>query len=359
MSSNASRTVVLVATHAALFWGGYRFATRPANAGKPLSSSSSQPSELSETAPTNSLSAEMTARSAAGGGSPRRSSMGTFSELLLRLSHDLETLDTAQLIKALGQLQEQPGGVERLLSQQLMMTRLAQIDPLIALSYAGSLGGEQRKTSEMTVLGTWTKSDPLGAAGYFSEHADDFGVLDSGQRGAAETIASQWAQADPTAALQWAQSLAEEVRGDALTPIITRLGAQNRDRAIEAINASTEGSQRTEMLQALVSDRGRVAPKETADWVRAFPSTEDQGNAASSLVTSWIQSDLPAAADWVKSLGQGPVRDDALRSLLDAPQLRQAPEMAALWASSIEDDTLREEVLNIIAIRWELLGPQP
>ena len=354
MSTSNSRTVVLIATHAALFWGGYRFATRQGTHEMPPVATNPEPAAIPELARTNPVPATAQGRS----GKSRPGGMSPFSDLLQSLSRDLETMDSAQLIKALAGLQDQPPGVERLLSQQLMMTRLAQIDPLMALSYAGALSEDQRRTSESTVLGTWTKTAPVGAAAYFTQHADDFGLLDAGQRGAAETIAAQWAQTNPTAALQWAQGLPEEVRADAMAPIITRLSAQNPDRAIAVINASAEGSQRTEMLQSLVTERGRLAPQETADWVRGIPDAQDQGNAAASLVNSWMQTDIASAAEWVKSLGEGPVRDAAVRTLLESPQLRQSPELAALWASSIEDDALREQVFNIIAVRWDVLGPQ-
>lgn len=262
-----------------------------------------------------------------------------------------------ELVEGLHEVSGRPPGPERLFSQQLMLGRLTEIDPQLALGFANTLTGTDRETSTLTVLSTWTRLDPEAASTHFQENLADFGAMDNSERLAARTIAAQWAAENPADAFEWAKSLPEEVRLDALAPAIASLSLQDTDRVITAINERDPGYERTEMISQVAKERGREMPQETAAWVNGLTDPEEQSGAAGALVSSWASRDLNAAAQWVRSLPSGTTRDAAVRALLDGTTFRQDPGLALRWTDSIHDPSLRREIAGSIVSRWEVLDP--
>lgn len=262
-----------------------------------------------------------------------------------------------ELVEALHEVSGRPPGPERLFSQQLMLGRLTEVDPQLALGFANTLSGTDRETSTLTVLSTWTRLDPEAASAHFQQNLADFGAMDNSGRVAARTIAAQWAADNPLDAFEWAKGLPEEVRIDALAPAIASLSLQDTDRVITAINERDPGYERTEMISQVAKERGREMPQETAAWVSGLTDPEEQSGAAGALVSSWASRDLNSAAQWVRSLPAGTTRDAAVRALLDATTFRQDPGLALRWTDSIHDPSLRRELAGSIVSRWEILDP--
>lgn len=282
---------------------------------------------------------------------------GSLRQRLWEASEGLEAMDSSQLLRRLREMAAQPASPETPLLQGLVTAELAERDPQMALSFAASLAAEQRPAAEQLALSVWMKHDPAAASAYFTEHLDDFGVLSAGQRAAAGSIAAQWAQSDPHAARRWAEELPEEVRVEALVPIMAELGRTHPEEVVEAINAAEPGYERSQLMAALVSERAGQVPQATAAWVLGIGDPSEQSEAASTLARTWAKSDLTSAAGWAAALSPGPARDAAINSLLEVPAFRQDPGIAEAWAASIEDRALREAALQRVASRWQILGP--
>jgi hypothetical protein len=266
-------------------------------------------------------------------------------------------LSADQLLKALQDLSNQPTGPEKLFSQQLMLTRLTEMDPALALSVTSQLPSPENLTGELSVLSTWSRLDPASAAAFFQENSSDFGVFDARQRAAARTIAEQWSQTDPLEAFEWASRLPEEVRLDALAPAISQLSLNQSDRIIEAINQREPGAERTEMIAQVAGERAQHAPHQTAEWATQLTELEERDSATAAVVSRWAKQDLRAAAQWVRSLSPGASRDAALRALLDSSAFRRDPSAAMQWTTAIRDEAVRRETIASIVNRWEVLDP--
>lgn len=262
-----------------------------------------------------------------------------------------------QVLESLRALTTEPMGPEKTFSQQLLLSRLTEIDPMLALSYASSLPAPDNQTSELNILGTWARLDPVAAATHFVENANDFGILNDRQRAAARTIAQQWAQTNPLEAFEWANRLPEEVQIDALGPVIAKLSLTQSDRVIEAINERPPGPERTEMITQMAAERTHHAPQQTADWAANLTDPEERDEATAAVVARWANTDLSAAATWVRSQPAGPTRDTALRSLLESASFRENPALALRWTDSIQDENSRQEVVASIVNRWEVVDP--
>ncbi len=276
---------------------------------------------------------------------------------IARVGRRLEGLDAEGVLKALRELSIAPPGMERSLDQQIMVGRLAELQPGTALGYAASITGEARKAAEVTAMSTWIDQDPAASSQYFATHLNDFGFLEERQREVAGAMAARWARTDPTASLAWAQSLPEEVRGDALRPILHQLGSTDPATVLGLINGLDPGYERTEMIEALIQVRGTGAPRETAEWIQLFGGGEEQGRAATVLIDSWARTDLSAAASWVNRLELGPVRDAGIQALMEAPGFLRSPEAAMPWIAGIQDANTRAESLRVALLRWEATDP--
>lgn len=285
---------------------------------------------------------------------PNRDSLG---QSLIQAHENLATMNAAQILEALKTLKSGAPSPESDLIQQLMTAHLAQRDPELALGFAATLTGDQQRGAVRTALGVWTQTDPVRASEYFRENLNDFGVLDAGQRDAAKAIASQWGKSNPEAALQWAQALPEEVRLDALLPVMSELARSQPDRVVEAINDAEPGYERNQLIEKLVAERSATAPQETAEWIRGITDPNEQSQAASHVVQGWAKTDPASATKWVSSLAGGITRDSAIGTLVDSPAFRENPQTAIQWASSIQDEGTRANASLRITSRWEILDP--
>ena len=279
------------------------------------------------------------------------------SDRLIRAHERLAGMDASQILAELQQLGSTDGSPESELIQQLMAAHLAQSNPALAVGYATSLTGDQKKRTAQTVLGVWTQTDPAKASEYFSEHLDQFGILDSGQREAAKTIAAEWGKADPESALDWAQSLPEEVRLDAWLPVMQAIARTQPDRVVEAINHAGSDYERQQLMQQLVAERSASAPQDTAAWIQGISDSNERSQAAAQVAQTWAKSDLNGVLTWVGTLTKGTTRDAAISALVDSPTFRRNPQVAMQWAASIQEEETRWNAIQRVASRWEILDP--
>lgn len=277
---------------------------------------------------------------------------------IAKFSHEIGQMDAKAVLKSLKELSEQTPGPDRLISQQLLLARFAELDPETALSYADSLKGADKQLGALAIISTWAENAPKTAADYFDANADAFGILAASQGQAAGAIAAAWARRDPDAAFQWASELPEEVRGEAYGQIISQLSVSASDRALGIINAMPPGYERTELLQTLTARWAQDAPRETADWATRIPDATEQSRAVGTLVTSWMQTNPQEASQWVNHLPPGPSRDAAIAAMNQSSAFRRDPQTAVLWASTIQEEKLRNATLQAALNRWMATDPK-
>lgn len=66
-----------------------------------------------------------------------------------------------------------------------------------------------------------------------------------------------------------------------------------------------------------------------------------------------MNSNPLAASQWVSTLKPGSARDAAVAAMVEAQSLRNDPEAATLWAASVQDAALRQQLIATAAARWQ------
>ncbi len=261
-------------------------------------------------------------------------------------------LNEPQTIAALRELDLKSGSFEAKLQRHVLLSHFAEIDPQTALTYVDTLSGGERDEQIANVLTTWASRDPQAAATHFQAISLNGGLASTEDRETAASIAGEWARRDPSAALDWAAGLPEEVRSEARGRVIASLAASNPAAAAQTASTLPQGYERAEAMKPLAAQWAQSSPENAATWVQTLPCAE-QASAASGLISTWMNANPLAASQWVTNLSQGPARDAAIAAMVEAPTLRNDPEAAALWASSVNDPSLRSQLVAETATRWQ------
>ncbi len=264
---------------------------------------------------------------------------------LAGLMQRVDTMDDAAVLATLKQIRHQPAGPDKRLAQEVLLARYGELDPETALTYVGTLVGDDYRAGVQTVMSAWTNADPVAAADYFLDHQDDFGVLDDELQSMAGTVAAEWARQDSSAALDWATDLPAEISGEAYGRIAAELVRQDPTRAIAALSAMEPGFEQTEMLESMIDQWAYQDPQSAASWTLSNTDGGDQLRAVTSLMNAWMTTDPMDASTWLADLDNGAVKDTAILSLMQSRAVARDPEAAAAWSSVIQDDALRQ-ILN-------------
>jgi len=234
------------------------------------------------------------------------------------------------------------------------------------------------------LVGTWVHSDP-GAAGAALARLpqDEYSAT------LAWDIARSWAQSadDMNEPLQWAISLPKgRSRTRAIETIFENWSddpAAAAAAAAKAVLALPEADRTGSVLGKVIGQWVATDPQAATEWISRLPDPAQReaaikesmntlvkndpqkaiemlntlgmaGNAGtvSTFVTQWASTDLSAAGEWVKTLPDGDVRDDALRSVAFR-YLSNAPETATAWALAINDPSKRLRVLSSVVNMWK------
>ncbi len=155
-------------------------------------------------------------------------------------------------------------------------------------------------------------------------------------------LAQEWASEDPTSAEQWASNLPENadrtqalnlvcmtrakhspaeaismaqrnMTGGALVEdIVGRWASKDFAEASEWVTGSTTGDMRNSLLAKLALTRAESAPEEAATLVAlSMREGQVQEEAAVSVLHQWLRKDPQAAAGWISTFPDGPLKERA------------------------------------------------
>lgn len=286
---------------------------------------------------------------AAGAASPNRR--------LAALVDYASKLDATQTLAALRKLDVETGP-EAKLARHVLVARYAELNPLTALTYVETLGGAERAEQQSNALASWASRDAAKAAAYFEDNILSGGLVGDQDAQNAAVIAAEWARRDPKGAWDWVESLTPDARGEAMKRVATQLAATNPAQALQAVSSLPEAYERAEAMQPLASQWARSDPAKTASWVQSLRDPAEQASAATGLVSSWMQSNPYAVSEWVSKLPNGATRDAAIKTMIRAQAVRNDPETATFWAATVQDETLRKELVSETVRRWQVHDPE-
>lgn len=243
---------------------------------------------------------------------------------------------------------------ERILASYLLFARWGESDPLAAMNFANTMGFSGMLVRP-TVLQSWAAVDPSNAAKYYQENPREFammGMFGGGGRGrgmgvapASSIIATEWAKQDPSAALQWAQSLTTE-KSDAVSSVIGQIAADDPERATGLL-AGLSAEERSGSYRTVASSYGAKNFSAAKAWIETLP-VEDRQAALSSAIGGLSRVDPMAAAGEVAKLEAGPAKDQAVENVIE-DLARVDPQSAAqLLKEQASDNALRESMRDLM-----------
>lgn len=171
--------------------------------------------------------------------------------------------------------------------------------------------------------------------------AGDFGQLlitalaDAGELGAAARFAAE----------------ADSENLPALTNLaFAKWAAQQPEQALQAFDAIAAPEERQAAWQGLMSGWSEVNPAALADYLVRLPSGAARTEALAQVLPRWVGADPLAASHWwVEHFPAAPGLEGGVAAVIALPQLLgQRPELARVWAESIDDPDLRAAALQRI-----------
>ncbi len=335
----------------------------------------------------------------------------------------VERLDAPGIQTAMAALERVPMSLDRVLAAHLLMQRYAELDPRGALHFVEQLPTWRRGFGSASAFGAWAATDPEAAAAHFVQNRSSAGAGWGGPQavnGAAVAIATEWARANPEAAMDWALELPPETANQALHAIYREwtaadpatavkraaeleLAPEQRSAVFEQIAGqwsqtdpqaavlwamnlpAEEASQAlvrsvggwaqrapaeaaayldaepsaafSETVAAVAGSWAEEAPPEAAAWLATQTDESAKSPAVQRVIDSWARLDPEAASAWLTEQPAGPSRDEGIVGLSNAV-LGSDPEAATLWASVIEDNMARALQVKRAAREWLRSEPE-
>lgn len=224
----------------------------------------------------------------------------------------LDTLDARGIAKALEAFESLPHGTDRTQEFNLLLYRFAQLDGGEAVEYAGELEQHwMQREALYHILSGWATEDPEAALAWAQAKGDDNPLLLGVINGIAQTD------------VVWASSLVE-----------TLPYGRNRGRAVELVLDT--------YLQRGVD--------EMIGWANGLEEVVLQRGVLSRVADRLAGLDPEIYSDWPLSLAED-LQPDAVNAYA-RQWARSAPEVAVIWAESLEEDNLRDHAAAGILRSW-------
>ncbi len=235
------------------------------------------------------------------------------------------------------------------------------------------------------LFGVWSEVDPESALAHAKRNFNP-GLMQSELIG---LVVNKWAADDPQDARVWTeQNLSGPLREQALTDLMVGWTRRNPDLASKWVIESRSATQ--PLLSAVGTTWAEQEPKEAAEWAMDIPYASSRRAAAVAVAVEWARqdpqeaaeffsevasasepegldlatviadvwgtSDPASTAEWVATLPDGAIRDQAAGTLATVWATRDI-EAAVQWAATIGDDSMRGQVIAHLGTTWGALEP--
>jgi hypothetical protein len=274
-----------------------------------------------------------------------------------------------------------------------VMGRWAELDGDSAMHYAeGKLSGDLRAGVIVNVVGSWSEINP-GQALKWYQRRHLTGQLASWLGASAPKLMTPiylgLAHSDPEAAFSSMVAIEDEegfrCAVDGMAAAIVGLGrSEQMLRRTGEISATRQEVARARVLKHWA----RVAPADAAAWLLQMNASGERArlirqvglawvmhepetalewlleNSADAIradilreaIALWAQTKPNQAATWLRRLKPGPDTDQAIAAL--AQQIvHRDPEGAFSWASTIQNQLMREQTVSSVFAQWAIRHP--
>jgi len=134
-----------------------------------------------------------------------------------------------------------------------------------------------------------------------------------------QSVACNWVETDPNAALNWAAGVSDPVLRDKVVASAVQAYAlvDPAQAATWLVSEVKSDEVLNESVVNITESWAAQDPSAAAKWVAMFPTGDTRASAVNTVLTYWLQADRGAAMDWVQSL---PERSTILAGLNSASQ---------------------------------------
>ena len=202
----------------------------------------------------------------------------------------------------------------------------------------------------------WAEQDPKAAMAKLQETTDPW--LKLGLLNALSDRARQ--MMDPGLATEIAKSCPESAGNmgeHSANGIYGALARQDPTRARALLDSELDAGGKTSIASALATQQTTYDPAGAVAWAAQHPDEKVRSGATVAAVSSWAAADAYAASEWVTTQPAGPLREAAVRGLVQSLQ-ENSPDDALQWAGTLTNPQQREsaQVSVLTNLLWQDLA---
>lgn len=215
------------------------------------------------------------------------------------------------------------------------LTQWAQLDAPAALEWShANLKGFSQIDAIENIFSAWLEKDAPQAV-----RALD--ALPPGARAnLLPEAAEKWSANAPSEALKWANSLSDLERTRAVQAVISGWSRRDPMAAAEALDKlPPDGLDRA--YDAVARNLAEAKPTEAAGWAESLRSPTHRERAIENVIGQWSRNDAASASEYVSDLRPGSYRDAAIAGFVNSVA-NLDPVVAAEWADAMDDPLRRE-----------------
>lgn len=230
-----------------------------------------------------------------------------------------------------------------------------------ALRWAEQMHGRAGEVARQSAVQSWAQEDPVAAF----EYAQSLRVGDERQQ-LMHVVATAYGRRAPESALAWLESL-PQAPTDLRASVISGIAQVDVDRAIDLafrdppqrsnLSSGQFSRWRFGMLSSVISnamaERDRSIP-DLASRVLALPDSNERSNALQTLTNLWLQKDSRAMLDWMTT--ESGLPREGLSQIVGT-LTRSDPQLAASYTNRVPP-ALRELWIANVAQSYARLDPQ-
>lgn len=271
-----------------------------------------------------------------------------------------------------------------------LLSQLAETAPSEALALAGEIGSlRETERARVAILEVWATNDPVAALNWAETELSNEPLRSQSSQLLA--IYRGYAKTNPQAAFSAALAMKTEGTGQARVQLyaleeiieqqIENGGLLDAKLQVEMLE---DGSIKNNLLSELVDEWASFDPEGAAayvdslgdkvsgsikarllgEWAENDPAAaaawlsnkevdeNTLSRASTAIIREWTRYDMAASAEWLNSQPTSPALDRAVMSYTYRA-VQEDPESAMTWAESIDNDWMRNRMMQHVAGTWK------
>jgi hypothetical protein len=156
---------------------------------------------------------------------------------------------------------------------------------------------EGNKDEALTSLAAgWSRTKPADAARWAASMVDQ-----PGGRNALDRAVTSWAEASPTEAAAFLESLPQNTRIGLASRLVERWYDADPFAAAEWLKRQPPGPTRDEGVLAMAMEISRENPEAALGWTKTASSAESRASTEKNILRNWMRNDAVSATAWIRT----------------------------------------------------------